>query len=98
MFPFFISAQASSKFGVVQTSNNQQRTCRVQWLNNLDSDSNIDNDVSVYDLADHPDYNFRPGDVIVRLEGHKNEPNDENEPKQTFAPCGQVCFYGVSTD
>ena len=32
-------------------------------------------EMSVYDIKDHPDYKFRPGQSVVRVGGFENLPN-----------------------
>lgn len=37
-------------------------------------------DVSVYDIADHPDFHFRTSDIVIRIWSSENGENDcENE-------------------
>ena len=35
------------------------------------TESIVPEEVSVYDIKDHPDYKFRPGHVVVRVGGFK---------------------------
>ena len=61
----------------------------------------LEEDISVYDIADHPDFSFRPGDTVVRLsptdlykaskgseEGQKKE--EEQKKKERLSSIGQV--------
>ncbi len=36
-------------------------------------ESIVSEEMSVYDIKDHPDYKFRPGHVVVRVGGHETE-------------------------
>lgn len=40
----------------------------------------MEEDVSVYDIADHPDFHFRTTDIVIRIWNAENGQNDcENE-------------------
>lgn len=42
----------------------------------------MEEDVSVYDIADHPDFHFRTTDIVIRIWSSENRQNDcENEVK-----------------
>lgn len=42
----------------------------------------MEEDVSVYDIADHPDFHFRTADIVIRIWNSENGQNDcENEVK-----------------
>ena len=45
----------------------------------------------MYDIADHKDYSFRAGDVVVRL-ATANEPETSNEGI-SVPPAGEVFKY-----
>uniref|UniRef100_A0A8C4Q8D1 Ubiquitin conjugating enzyme E2 O n=1 Tax=Eptatretus burgeri TaxID=7764 RepID=A0A8C4Q8D1_EPTBU len=58
-------------YGVVSSTDHQGRTCTVCWLRSHD---NLppqvlchEQDVSVYDLADHPDFFLRQLDIVLRI-------------------------------
>ncbi|XP_018423910.1 PREDICTED: (E3-independent) E2 ubiquitin-conjugating enzyme [Nanorana parkeri] len=62
--------QDSSVYGVVQSGDHTGRTCVVKWikLNYEGNDVEVlgeEEDVSVYDLADHPDFRFRATDIVI---------------------------------
>lgn len=43
-------------------------------------------DVSVYDIADHPDFHFRTSDIVIRIWNCENGQNDcENEVRNLSA-------------
>eukprot|EP00794_Sanderia_malayensis_P009375 gene9375-10362_t len=89
-------------YGVVQRVDCVQRTCEVKWLNDEEQDDKkkLASCVSVYDIGDHPDFNFRPGDVVMRLTGVDDSnlsANDEHSSNakedmtgDVLPPCGQV--------
>ena len=82
-------------FGVVQTADFNNRLCSIRWLQFVndvyESDGHIEENVSVYDIADHKDYSFRAGDVVVRL-ATLNEPETSNEGI-SVPPAGEVFKY-----
>lgn len=44
----------------------------------------MEEDVSVYDIADHPDFHFRTTDIVIRIWNSENGQNDcENEVKSS---------------
>lgn len=44
-------------------------------------------DVSVYDIADHPDFHFRTSDIVIRIWNSENGQNDcENEVRNLLHP------------
>ncbi|XP_012556778.2 (E3-independent) E2 ubiquitin-conjugating enzyme isoform X1 [Hydra vulgaris] len=91
---FVVDKRANSlpeKFGVVQMADNTARVCTVLWFygHGLNDKQEIENDVSVYDIADHRDYTFRAGDVVLRLASEDNSNENENE-NVIVSPAGQV--------
>ncbi|XP_067353688.1 (E3-independent) E2 ubiquitin-conjugating enzyme UBE2O isoform X1 [Channa argus] len=72
-------------YGVVQSGDHKGRTCVVKWikLNSTGDDVEVigmEEDVSVYDIADHPDFHFRTTDIVIRIWNSENGQNDcENE-------------------
>lgn len=43
----------------------------------------MEEDVSVYDIADHPDFHFRTTDIVIRIWNSENERHDcENEVRR----------------
>ncbi|XP_040186030.1 (E3-independent) E2 ubiquitin-conjugating enzyme [Rana temporaria] len=63
----------TSVYGVVQSGDHTGRTCVVKWVKlNAEDDVEVvgeEEDVSVYDIADHPDFRFRTTDIVIRLGG-----------------------------
>ena len=87
---FFISASDSKQngYGVVQKSDNAQRTCKVKWVGNGEGEC-VD-EVSVYDIGEHPDYNFKLGDIVVRLIDVNDPSIEEGVDIATVPTTGEV--------
>ncbi|XP_053275155.1 (E3-independent) E2 ubiquitin-conjugating enzyme UBE2O [Pleuronectes platessa] len=85
-------------YGVIQSGDHRGRTCVVKWikLNSTSDDVEViglEEDVSVYDIADHPDFHFRTTDIVIRIWNSENGENDcENETS-----VGQVSRVDVSS-
>lgn len=57
-------------YGVVQHVDHDERTAQIKWFKvhgNQKPEFVSEQEVSVYDLEDHPDFNFRPGSCVARL-------------------------------
>ncbi|XP_055548820.1 (E3-independent) E2 ubiquitin-conjugating enzyme [Wyeomyia smithii] len=60
-------------YGVIQNVDHHGRTAKVKWFSTytcLDEPQPIYNgesEVSVYDLKDHPDFQYRPGTIVIRV-------------------------------
>jgi len=50
--------------GVVESVNHEQRICVVTWRESRKREV-----IPVYEIAPHPDFNFKVGDVVLRLPG-----------------------------
>lgn len=78
-------------FGVVQKANYTSRLCSIRWLyynkNATEMQEQLEENVSVYDIADHEDYTFRAGDMVVRLA------SNETADMKVLAPAGQVIVF-----
>uniref|UniRef100_A0A3Q3FK01 (E3-independent) E2 ubiquitin-conjugating enzyme n=1 Tax=Labrus bergylta TaxID=56723 RepID=A0A3Q3FK01_9LABR len=85
-------------YGVIQSGDHKGRTCVVKWIKlNSSSDDveviGMEEDVSVYDIADHPDFHFRTTDIVIRIWNSETGQNDcENETS-----VGQVSRVDVSS-
>ncbi|XP_041072899.1 (E3-independent) E2 ubiquitin-conjugating enzyme UBE2O isoform X2 [Carcharodon carcharias] len=86
-------------YGVVQSVDHIGRTCSVKWFKPKANGTEIEmlgheEDISVYDIADHPDFHFRITDIVIRI-GNVEEGramlNDSEEPS-----VGQVSRVDVS--
>ncbi|XP_063446086.1 (E3-independent) E2 ubiquitin-conjugating enzyme UBE2O-like [Mytilus trossulus] len=58
-------------YGAIVSCDHHSRTCMVNWYK-LENGCNIrtsdsPEEVSVYDIKDHPEYKFRPGDIVVAV-------------------------------
>lgn len=65
-------ASKSGRIGVVKSVDSKERTARVTWLKPVDCPEDarkfdVEEVVSVYELAEHPDYNYFIGDIVIRL-------------------------------
>ncbi|GCB77148.1 hypothetical protein scyTo_0017556, partial [Scyliorhinus torazame] len=59
-------------YGVVQSVDHIGRTCSVKWFKPKANGTEIEmlgheEDISVYDIADHPDFHFRITDIVIRI-------------------------------
>ncbi|CAG2159902.1 unnamed protein product [Oppiella nova] len=61
----------SFDYGVIQTCDYTSRTATVNWLSAPPGSTApqfvAQQELSVYDIKDHPDFNFRPGVCVVRI-------------------------------
>ncbi|KAM4691193.1 LOW QUALITY PROTEIN: (E3-independent) E2 ubiquitin-conjugating enzyme [Rhinophrynus dorsalis] len=92
------AAQDPNLYGVVQSGDHTGRTCVVKWikLNADGSDVEVvgeEEDVSVYDIADHPDFRFRSTDIVIRIGSSERDVlPDTKEPS-----VGQVARVDVNS-
>ena len=60
-------------YGVIQKVDHLGRLAQVKWFStytNIDDPTPLykgESEVSVYDLKDHPDFQYRPGTVVIRV-------------------------------
>ncbi|XP_058466621.1 (E3-independent) E2 ubiquitin-conjugating enzyme [Malaya genurostris] len=60
-------------YGVIQNVDHHGRTAKVKWFSTYTCLSepqptyNGESEVSVYDLKDHPDFQYRPGTIVIRV-------------------------------
>ncbi|XP_053675285.1 (E3-independent) E2 ubiquitin-conjugating enzyme [Anopheles nili] len=75
-------------YGVIQNVDHHGRTARVKWfttytcLSEPQPTYNGESEVSVYDLKDHPDFQYRPGTIVIRVANFTGE--------ETSSTAGQV--------
>ncbi|KAK7794133.1 hypothetical protein R5R35_012619 [Gryllus longicercus] len=66
-------------YGVVQSVDHAGRTAAVKWFKTYTSVEQPQpsfleqSEVSVYDLKDHPDFQYRPGTVVIRVANFEGE-------------------------
>ncbi|XP_073419273.1 (E3-independent) E2 ubiquitin-conjugating enzyme [Dendrobates tinctorius] len=90
--------QDPSIYGVVQSGDHTGRTCVVKWIK-LNSEGTAvevvgeEDDVSVYDIADHPDFRFRATDIVIRI--GSSDPDVAADGSQPSV--GQVARVDVSS-
>jgi len=85
------ASKTQERFGVIQSSDFDARLCNIRWLSfindNTEAVSELEDDVSVYDITDHKDYAFRTGDIVVSLAGKADVTKD---PTKIDGPAGEV--------
>ncbi|XP_008638844.2 PREDICTED: (E3-independent) E2 ubiquitin-conjugating enzyme [Corvus brachyrhynchos] len=91
------SSQDPGLYGVVQSGDHIGRTCVVKWFKLKPSGDDVEligeeEDVSVYDIADHPDFRFRTTDIVIRIGNSDGATAKEDEPS-----VGQVARVDVSS-
>lgn len=64
--------EISKRVGIVKSVDSKQRTARVRWLSPTSHPQKwpcfeSEETVSVYELIEHPDYDYCLGDVVIRL-------------------------------
>ncbi|XP_014238160.1 (E3-independent) E2 ubiquitin-conjugating enzyme UBE2O [Trichogramma pretiosum] len=71
--------EESRMYGVVQSVDHQGRTAKIKWFTTYTSSQSPtptfleEREVSVYDLKDHPDFQYRPGTVVIRIANFEGE-------------------------
>ncbi|XP_042304768.1 (E3-independent) E2 ubiquitin-conjugating enzyme isoform X1 [Sceloporus undulatus] len=91
-------SQDPGMYGVVQSGDHIGRTCVVKWFKLKPSGDDVElvgeeDDVSVYDIADHPDFRFRTTDFVIRIGNAEDGTSvGENEPS-----VGQVARVDFSS-
>ncbi|XP_062853913.1 (E3-independent) E2 ubiquitin-conjugating enzyme isoform X2 [Trichomycterus rosablanca] len=88
--------QDPNVYGVIQRGDHKARTCVVKWikLNAAGDDVEVigeEEDVSVYDISDHPDFHFHTTDIVIRIG------NSDSEDFSDERTVGQVCRVDVSS-
>lgn len=74
--------EESCIYGVVQSVDHQGRTANIKWFKTYTSLQSpvpqlIDErEVSVYDLKDHPDFQYRPGTLVIRIANFEIDDNN----------------------
>ncbi|XP_030064055.1 (E3-independent) E2 ubiquitin-conjugating enzyme isoform X1 [Microcaecilia unicolor] len=89
------ASQDSVVYGVVQSGDHIGRTCVIKWFMLKHSGDDVEligeeEDVSVYDIADHPDFHFRTTDIVIRI-------GDTEEEATTEPLVGQVARVDVDS-
>ncbi|KAF7381610.1 hypothetical protein HZH66_014004 [Vespula vulgaris] len=71
--------EESRMYGVVQSVDHQGRTAKIKWFRTYTCSQTPqptlleEREVSVYDLKDHPDFQYRPGTVVIRIANFEGE-------------------------
>lgn len=82
-------------YGVIQTMDHVGRLARVKWFETAkayDQDPQYkgESEVSVYDLKDHLQFQYRPGTIVVRLRKRSADAGEEEEGEEDGGQLGQV--------
>ncbi|KAK2112114.1 E2/E3 hybrid ubiquitin-protein ligase ube2o [Saguinus oedipus] len=94
-------------YGVVQSGDHIGRTCMVKWFKLRPSGDDVEligeeEDVSVYDIADHPDFRFRTTDIVIRIGNTEDgAPHKEDEVDlqiQVLVRCSLPCAAAAVPD
>ncbi|KAM9296931.1 (E3-independent) E2 ubiquitin-conjugating enzyme [Gastrophryne carolinensis] len=91
------AVQDPTVYGVVQSGDHTGRTCVVKWIK-LNSEANDvevvgkEDDVSVYDIADHPDFRFRATDIVICIGNQESHATAD-----TSQSVGQVAHVGIDS-
>ncbi|XP_017040016.1 (E3-independent) E2 ubiquitin-conjugating enzyme UBE2O [Drosophila ficusphila] len=73
------NSTGATDYGVIQCVDHDERIAKVMWFNIY---SHVDNpipvckeveELSVYDLKDHSDYQYRPGSMVIRVSNFTGE-------------------------
>lgn len=93
--------QTSERVGIVQRVQAKERTCTVRW-----TDDNSIETVSVYSIAIHSTFDFRLGDIVLRLPSTTSS-SQEKSPSSSSSWVGEiigihdgkltVCWYSLSS-
>ncbi|XP_012284283.1 (E3-independent) E2 ubiquitin-conjugating enzyme UBE2O [Orussus abietinus] len=74
--------EESRMYGVVQSVDHRGRTAKIKWFRTYTSSQSPqptlleEREVSVYDLKDHPDFQYRPGTLVIRIANFEGEDAD----------------------
>ncbi|XP_076068516.1 (E3-independent) E2 ubiquitin-conjugating enzyme UBE2O isoform X2 [Oratosquilla oratoria] len=90
------------EYGVVQKVDHGGRTSIVKWFQTYTAGSEpqphflSEQEVSVYDLRDHPDFRYRPGSVVIRVANFENGQTCSTGQVLDNYPSGEVLVWWVS--
>ena len=66
------------------------------WLkNNFRPEFKTEEEVSVYDLRDHPDFRYRPGSVVIRVANFENGQTCSTGQVLDNFPSGEVNIFFI---
>lgn len=89
------------EYGVVQKVDHAGRTSIVKWFRTYTAGSEpqpqylCEQEMSVYDLRDHPDFRYRPGSVVIRVANfEENQTCFTGQVLDNF-PTGEVSVWWV---
>ncbi|XP_063888903.1 (E3-independent) E2 ubiquitin-conjugating enzyme UBE2O-like isoform X1 [Scylla paramamosain] len=89
------------EYGVVQKVDHAGRTSIVKWFRTYTAGSDprpqllSQQEMSVYDLRDHPDFRYRPGSVVIRVANFEENQNCYTGQVLDNFPSGEVSVWWV---
>ncbi|XP_042236826.1 (E3-independent) E2 ubiquitin-conjugating enzyme UBE2O-like isoform X3 [Homarus americanus] len=89
------------EYGVVQKVDHGGRTSIVKWFRTYTAGSEprpqflCEQEMSVYDLRDHPDFRYRPGSVVIRVANFENDQTCFTGQVLDNFPSGEVSVWWV---
>lgn len=89
------------EYGVVQKVDHAGRTSIVKWFRTYTAGSEpcpqllTQQEMSVYDLRDHPDFRYRPGSVVIRVANFEEKQNCYTGQVLDNFPSGEVSVWWV---
>ncbi|XP_045602327.2 (E3-independent) E2 ubiquitin-conjugating enzyme UBE2O isoform X9 [Procambarus clarkii] len=89
------------EYGVVQKVDHGGRTSIVKWFRTYTAGNEprpelvCEQEMSVYDLRDHPDFRYRPGSVVIRVANFENDQNCFTGQVLDNFPSGEVSVWWV---
>ncbi|RXG70171.1 (E3-independent) E2 ubiquitin-conjugating enzyme [Armadillidium vulgare] len=89
------------EYGVIQRVDHAGRTARVKWFHTYTAGKEpqplfkCEQEVSVYDLRDHPDFRYRPGSVVIRVANYENGQTCSTGQVLDNFPSGEVSVWWV---
>ncbi|XP_069958652.1 (E3-independent) E2 ubiquitin-conjugating enzyme UBE2O isoform X5 [Cherax quadricarinatus] len=89
------------EYGVVQKVDHGGRTSIVKWFRTYTAGSEpqplflCEQEMSVYDMRDHPDFRYRPGSVVIRVANFENDQTCFTGQVLDNFPSGEVSVWWV---
>ncbi|KAG0729200.1 (E3-independent) E2 ubiquitin-conjugating enzyme UBE2O [Chionoecetes opilio] len=89
------------EYGVVQKVDHGGRTSIVKWFRTYTAGKDpqpqllSQQEMSVYDLRDHPDFRYRPGSVVIRVANFEEKQNCFTGQVLDNFPTGEVSVWWV---
>ncbi|KAH7283755.1 hypothetical protein KP509_34G022600 [Ceratopteris richardii] len=96
-------SEISKRSGIVRSVDSKQRTARVRWLSSNTHPQKWpsfegEEVVSVYELVEHPDFDYCLGDVVIRLSPSVDPSNEASTACAPTAPEDRVASAEKGTE